>query len=193
MGFIRMSNSMVTTVTQRFLNFGDQDPGNPVAASTAAAYRGLLALHAVNGSFNEYGGRLAIMKGTVPTDFSTLVSYNSQSSNVLVVFDSSPITGGGINNFIGTQSAVNPMVITTVYVNAIAAGTATWFWWFTSQASGAGIGSWINSDLPANQIVGTVGITGSGADLTIPSTTVSIGTPLRIVNYRLQIPSEWTF
>jgi hypothetical protein len=192
MGFIRMSDAMATSgtlnVTSYFLNYGDTDGGSTVTSSTGPAYRGFLMSHGV--STNQFGGRLCIMKGTVPVNFSTLTSFNAQSANVLVTFDSSANTGGGANNFIGTQDNSNPMVITTTYINAIASGTATWFWWFTSLANNT---AWNNSDLPANQIVGTVGITGSGADLTLPSVAITSGNPYRIVNYRLQIPTEWTF
>jgi len=186
MGFIRMSPGFIPTVTTYFLMLGQSVSSTPAPITS----RGLLCAHAQSGG--EIGGRLAIFKGTVPVDFSTLTSFNAKASDLLITYDATSWSSStGINQFTGSQDNVNPMVITTTYVNATATGTATWFWWFTTPLSGFNV--WNNATVPYNQIVGTVGITGSGADLTIPSVSITSGSPYRIFNYRLQIPTEWTF
>jgi len=186
MGFIRMSPDFITGTVTYFTMLG-QTTTSTVAPITS---RGMLVSHAQ--SSGEVGARLAIFKGTVPVDFSGLTSFNAKSSDLLITFDATQYTSStGINQFTGSQNNVNPMVITTTYVNASASGTATWFWWFTTPLSGSNV--WNNSIVPYNQIVGTVGVTGSGADLTIPSVDIVAGAPYRIYNYRLQIPTEWTF
>jgi hypothetical protein len=190
MGFISMSPGFVSAQTTNIL-------GNNVAGSTAypgnlygAADKGMLVYH--QQSTGEVGGRFAIMKGAVPTDFSTLTSYSVRMADTLVLFDSTPYTStSGTNAFAPTQQDVNPMIISTIYINATASGTATWYWWFTTPLSGSNI--WNNTILPYNQIIGTVGVSGSGADLTLPSVAITSGNPYRIFNYRLQIPASWTF
>ena len=186
MGFIRMSPDFIPNTVTYFTMLG-QSTTSTVAPITS---RGMLVSHAA--SPGEIGARLAIFKGTVPVDFSGLTSFNAKSSDLLLTYDAtSGSSSTGINQFTGSQASINPMVITTTYVNATATGTATWFWWFTTPLSGFNIFN--NTVVPYNQIVGTVGITGSGADLTIPSTAITLGSPYRIFNYRLQIPTEWTF
>ena len=186
MGFIRMSPDFIPTTVTYFTMLGQS------TTSTAAPItsRGMLVSHAA--SSGEIGARLAIFKGVVPIDFTGLTSFNAKSADLLITYDATASTSStGINQFTGSQASINPMVITTPYVNALASGTATWFWWFTTPLSGSNV--WNNAIVPYNQIVGTVGITGSGADLTIPSVALVAGSPYRIFNYRLQIPTEWTF
>lgn len=188
MGFIRMSPSYQTTITTKFMMLAQL--GTATSAGNSVSGRGFLISHAQN--VNDIGARLAILKGTVPTDFSTLTSYNARSADTLILFDATPTTSStGINQFTGSQDNTNPMVVTTLYVNATASATATWFWWFTTPLSGSNVFN--NTVTPYNQIVGTVGITGSGADLTLADVSIVSGNPYRIYDYRLQIPTSWTF
>jgi len=186
MGFIRMSPDFIPTTVTYFTMFSQ----STTSTSAPITSRGMLVSHAA--SAGEIGARLAIFKGVVPIDFTGLTSFNAKSADLLITYDATASTSStGINQFTGSQASINPMVITTPYVNALASGTATWFWWFTTPLSGFNI--WNNSVVPYNQIVGTVGITGSGADLTMPSVSLVAASPYRIFNYRLQIPTEWTF
>lgn len=185
MGFIRMSPSFTTAMTSRFMMVGAAPQGvqDPVSG------RGLLCSH---GGVSGVGARLAIMKGTIPTNFSGLTSYNARATDVLVLFDATGTTSStGINQFTGSQDTVNPMVVTTTYVNATVSGLATWFWWLTTPILTSY--TWNNTITPYNQIVGTIGTAGSGADLTLPNINIVAGSPHRIYNYRLQIPTSWTF
>jgi hypothetical protein len=122
-----------------------------------------------------------LMKGTVPTDFSTLTAISARSADILVAYS---VPNG---DFTPTQQNVNPAIISTVYSNAVASGTATWFWWVTRPTY-----SFDNPDSIVHQIFGTVGVTGSGADLEMGSTSVQVGQPYRILNIRINFPSYWT-
>jgi hypothetical protein len=120
------------------------------------------------------------MKGTVPTDFSTLTSLSSRSADTLVTFS------GPNNDFSVSQSNVNPAVISTVYANATATGTVTWFWFVTKLW-------WSQTAVLIHQVIGTVGLTGSGADLEMGATSIVTGQPYRVLNLRILFPSTWTF
>lgn len=131
-----------------------------------------------------------IMKGTMPSDFSTLTGYSARSADVLVAFKS---TTGQATFSTTTQQGVNPSIITTINVNASAGGTATWFWWMARPIAQ-------NSGSPSNpsnsivqQIIGSVGSVGSGADLEMANTTIVSGNPYRIRNLKIQFPSSWTY
>ena len=127
-------------------------------------------------------GYISIYSGSVPTDFSTLTLPSSRSADVLLTFVS------GINQIFQYTVNVtsNPAVINTAYTTASASGTATWFRWYTAYAGTA-------PTSVVQQIIGTVGATGSGADLEIPTTALVSGTAYRIQNLRIQFPSSWSY
>ena len=118
------------------------------------------------------GGTIKMMKGTVPTDFSGLTSASSRSADVLW---SDTIAGneGILANGVWTLS--------TAYQFATQSGTAAWYW--LSNWSGAN----------GSQIVGTIGATGSGADLTLDSTTILSGAWYRVYNLKFTIPTTYTY
>lgn len=144
---------------------------------------------------------LAIMKGTVPSNFTSLTSYTSRSADELCSWWVTPGTGGpshGFGNyFTPTASTVNanPNTIETIYNSATASGTATWFWWMTRGYRGytASFGNSSWNDTLSCQIIGTIGTIGSGSDLELPSTSITSGQLLRIVNLRLQLPSTYVY
>lgn len=169
--------------------FGNITQGTGLSISFPLSY-GFLNNHAQ--SSPEVGARFCIMKGTVPTDFSTLTSFNARSADMLITFDPTRFSSSsGTSAFSPTVAGANPANISTIYINASASGTATWFWWFTTPLGS--FNTFNNAVVPYHQIVGTVGLSGSGADLTIPSVNIVTGSPYRIYNYRLQIPASWTF
>lgn len=140
-------------------------------------------------SFNVGGGGaynvtglINIYQGTVPTDFSTLTAFNSRSADVLVSFNTT--TAGLFTSTVNTST--NPSLIATAYQNASATGTATWFRWFTYNGTSG-------SNALIHQIIGTVGATGSGADLEISSTSIVSGRAYRIQTLRIQFPSSFTY
>jgi hypothetical protein len=127
---------------------------------------------------------IAIYKGTVPTDFSTLTAYNSRSTDVLVSY-----TGARTSNFISSSSfSSNPVIINSLFQAATASGTAAWFRLCTHSGFSTG-----PANLIMHQIVGTVGATGSGADLEMGDVNIVSGRNYKISNLRIQFPSVWNY
>lgn len=151
------------------------------------ASSGLLNSGGVN-SFLSIG-YIYLMKGVIPSTFVGITTFNTRSSDALCKFKSGNSAPG---NFLNTQTNVNPVIISTEYVTAIASGLATWFWLVVIPNNVSG------SDLdPAATIVhsayGTVGITGSGSDLELPDTNIVSGQQYRISGMQLRIPTTWTY
>jgi hypothetical protein len=135
------------------------------------------------------GARFCIMKGTVPTDFSTLTNFNVRAADVLITFDTTPaMSSTGNNLFLPSQDAANPIIISTTYKNATASGVATWYWWTVRK-----VFSLLDTDPFCHQIIGTIGIVGSGADLEISDVNLVSGNAYRVYNLRLNWPTTWTF
>lgn len=188
MSIIRFSPDFSSSVTSKIFckSFTSQGVYD---LTVKPAYSGFLVPKTNDGSLASRGGRIAIMKGAVPTSFSELTTFNTRANDVLVMFDSSPSSSSNaLNDFAGTIDTTNPVTISTLYVNASASGVATWFWCFVTPANYM---VFDNSATIINQFFGTVGITGSGADLTLPTTNIVMGNPYRIYNLQFQFPTEW--
>lgn len=143
------------------------------------------------GSADPYtrNGIISIMKGTVPTNFSGLIDYTSRSADVLVQW---AVTASGRwpgDTFSASSiTTTNPANINTTFVAAVASGTATWFWWITR-----GNGYYGASNQIFDQIIGTVGLPGTGNDLEIPSTSVTSGQLFRLIDLRMQIATSYSY
>lgn len=135
-----------------------------------------------NGIFAR-AGLVCIMKGTVPTNFTTLTDFSSRSADVLVQWS---VPGGQFT----ASPTTNPASFSSSFAAASASGTATWFWWmsrgYRSPSSG------FNNTI-FEQIVGTVGVTGSGADLEISSTSITAGQLFRVIDLRLQLATSFNY
>lgn len=180
---LEMSSAFSTGYVTRMLGKSSGIYGGATPATSP------LMSQCTGGSYGQVGTNmiLMILKGTVPADFSTLTSLSVRSADVLMTF--STIAG----DFTPAIANVNPGIISTIYRASAAAGTATWFWWVTRQI-GDGAGSvYTQYTTPINQMFGTVGITGGGADLEIPDTNIVSGLPYRITNLRLNFPTTWTY
>ena len=156
------------------------------STTAIAAYAGLLCTG--QGSSNTSTGQLRLMSGTMPGS-PNIANVNAVSSQVLCTFNA----GGGIatGDFVTSQVTVNPAILSTQYVAATGSGTATWFWIATipNQSNG----NYNPASTPLHQIIGTVGLSGSGADLIMANTTVAAGSTYRIINLQLQLPTTWNF
>lgn len=129
-------------------------------------------------------GVISIMKGEVPANFTTLTGYSSRSADVLVQWT---IVNG---QFGSSAVTTNPAVINTSFATASASGTATWFWWVTRGWMGGG---WGYDNTLYEQMIGTVGLPGTGADLEIPSTSVTSNQLFRIIDLRMQIATSYSY
>lgn len=123
---------------------------------------------------------IAIMSGVMPADINTVISRVALTPYILVNFSS----WASIQP--GTSYNGPSMIINTTYVPAIASGRATWFLGYTQLASGG-----VAIDTIGQAFMGTIGITGTGADLEIPNTTVTATVPYAITNLTFQFPTSW--
>jgi hypothetical protein len=183
-----MSDTLAASVVYRFIDNGEQSGNNSLGLSL----RGLFCGNAQ--SSGEIGGRLIIMKGAVPTDFTSITTFNSRASDNLVIFDATSWDSpNGTNDFSVSQTAQNPALMTSLYRTAVASGTATWFMIYTQQ-KGSGVGQQPSpTQAIVNAIIGTVGTVGSGADLEVATTSIVAGQTYRVYNMRLQLPATWTY
>lgn len=169
-----MSGSSGTTMG-RLMSFG--------AATTDNNITGLMS-YGINPQLtgNARTGVISIMKGSVPTNLNS-IDYGSRSADVLVQW--TMLSG----NFTATSPNTNPAVINSSFVSAIASGTATWFWWVTRD------GGWFgySGNTVFEQIAGTVGVTGSGADLEISSTSITAGQLFRVIDLRIQLATSFNY
>lgn len=132
----------------------------------------------------QWVGYIYIMKGVFPTNISSLTTFGSRSSDALCGWFSS--------NFSPSSSTyyLNPCTISSVFTTATASGTATWFWWHARTTVDGGN---LDTGSIAIALAGTVGATGSGADLEISSTTITAGQQLRLINLRMQSPVTFNY
>lgn len=127
-----------------------------------------------------YRSEIRIYKGTVPTNFSSLTNLSGRNSDLLLTIVNSDYATGTTNFTQSSNFSTNPVLITSVYTAASASGTATWFRIVTFP--------YVNTELICHQIVGTVGLPGSGSDLEIANTNLVSGKFYRIVNLKISIP-----
>ncbi len=172
---IELSAGFMQNLPTRINRFGEISNTNNVTSTSGLLMQG-------QQSYGTPSSTIALMKGSVPSDLSSLTSYTVRSSDVLVSFSTHSL------HFSPSQPTVNPSVYSTIYVNATQSGTATWFWWTVRPT--------YSLDGPNNivhQIVGTVGLTGSGSDLELGDVNIVSGSPYRIINLRLSFQSSWVF
>jgi hypothetical protein len=113
-------------------------------------------------------GTIKLMSGAGP----------SMSGNVLVGLYA---TTGSVTQ--GGGPYARYCAVTTQYAAASASGVATWFWWYIADSSGSIYG----------QLLGTVGLAGSGADLIMGDTTIISGSNYRIADLRMTMPATYTY
>ena len=133
---------------------------------------------------NQVNSRIFIYKGTKPTARPTL--YSAHDADRLMYFtgstDYSTSLGPSSLSFAGTTSTLQ---IVTQFVNAQdQSGTATWFALATYDSSSGGVKHWVT---------GTIGTAGSGADLIMSDTAITLGQPYKIANLTLTASSVFTY
>ena len=127
--------------------------------------------------------RLDIYQGTIPS-WSSFTDASTRASDLLVTFSLSPS-----NSFVTSNTATSyriQLAITGNEATASQSGLATWF--MLRNYSGS------SNDLTIRgALIGTVGITGTGADLEIPDTSIASGTAYRCSSFYINFPLEFTF
>lgn len=180
---ISISNDWVPSMVNRMT--ANSSNGN-VSVPSSASQAGLL--HCGRGYSGNSVGQILVMKGTVPSDFTTLASINSRAADILIRYSTQ---FNSLADFVTSQVTVNPANISTQYRAAQASGTATWLWWVVIPTLPSGEPNDASGLL--HQVIGTVGLPLSGADLEIPTTNIATGEQYRIVNLRVQFPTSWNY
>ena len=141
--------------------------------SASAASRGLM--YNSNG-ITDSNTQIRIYKGAAP---SSLSSPTDRSADILITFPAGPTASKAV-----TVTATSSQVIVDPYipVAAAASGVASWF----------AILHFYNSSL-YHHAIGTVGVTGSGADLEIPDVNIVAGVVYNFGNLIINVPSSWTY
>lgn len=199
MATIELSTGWINELTTRMLGIDQRRNGTNLEStgSATAPWAGMLCGSNTPDNNPVYASAMInIMQGVVPTDFSTLPVYSSRSSDVLVSlttpYGDSLGPDGVIQEtqyFNMVTTGTNPVIINTIYKNAIASGAATWFrWMVVTRPTFASI-----PDTMLHQIIGTVGVSGSGADLEMDDVNVVSGQPYRISSLRVTFPSFFTY
>ena len=181
--------STIDLSPQTLINLNTSIFSENYASNSAAGANNAPLLAAYGGGATDIGV-MAVMKGIVPSNFSTLTSYSARSSDVLILYTN---FGGGSNMFSTSNIGQNPAIISTVYQAAQQTGTATWLWWMSVLSTGGGYPNINTTSAPFVQIIGSIGITGSGADFIMSSTSIVTGVQYRVINIEMSIPNPWTF
>lgn len=110
-------------------------------------------------------------------------SASLMSNNLLVKFDrndlmSTTLTGNLLINFI------------SIYKQATKSGQATWFCFCRNHNNPTNT---TTLTMGAHCIIGDIGAIGSGADLELPDTNIVLGQNYRIDNFKIHLPSSWTY
>ena len=136
-----------------------------------------------NDDFENTGyARFALMKGTVPTDFSGLTNASSsRSSDKLVTWTVASSSGSWVN---GGDNSIN--LQSTNLTTASQSGTATWLWWYNQW--------YASPEVILHQAVFTVGELGSGSDYELANIGIVSGKGYKLVNGpRLSLATEYTY
>ena len=138
---------------------------------------GVLGLGSTAGGYKDNGGLFYLMKGTIPTqgEFDNLGS-NWRSTDRLW-------TDSNIDNIV--TLGANTISISFRNLNAIATGTATWFYWDGESAT--------NSSGTTARLLGSITVTGGGGDLTMGDVNLVSGQPYAIGPIVLTIPALYTY
>jgi len=112
---------------------------------------------------------MAIMKGTMPTDLSTLISLGTQlvSDQLITLFNIQSTLISSTPSYIHFKPSING------YTTASNSGVATWFW--------INYSSW--------SLTGTVGVFDSGADLEIYNTNIVAGLDYHVDDMYFRTPT----
>ena len=148
---------------------------------------GYAPMHALSGC-SAGSCILNIYKGTIES-FPSFTNLTTRSSDLLISFS----LPGGSSSFINLTNAVSThlrMLVGRCLTStaASASGLASWFLLTRSTLHGGST----NLTTQAG-VLGTVGLSGSGADLEIPQTTITSGQYYRSNGFYINLPLDYTF
>ena len=150
---------------------------------------GAMAVTNSNTSFNIISGGAAttisslfIYKGSVPT-WATLTDRSTRASDLLISFTLPPAAAGW--SYVGNvnQSARYLFGKCATPTTASASGVATWFILCRSGTT---------SMTDKGAMMGSVGIVGAGADLSVPDINIVTGQNYQSAGFFVNLPQVWT-
>jgi hypothetical protein len=185
MSAIELSAGFVQPMISRILRNTDSQVNNTNYIYTSGLLPGGLSVPAYGYTYCQ--SQIMLMKGAVPTVYANSTIF-PRKADILVRFrHSASLEWNTYSNV-----SANPISLTSQFTPANASGVVTWFWWVVSDAN-AGVVDDIDKCTNLQQIIGTVGLAGSGADLELPDTNIVNGQQYRIANLKLQFPTNWIY
>jgi hypothetical protein len=201
MGVLRFSPALLSGSTASLqgymLNLGNAaiGPGWPAIPGINAYVTPLLPFFMAG--YSNYGREstncavVRVMSGPIPTNIETLTSAEPPPAGTTVLWQLG--TNGDASQWAPTQNNwyTDPTSISSIFTPVSATGIANWFWISTVQwgLNRAFSGNPYFIYNPAvHNIIGTVGLVGSGSDMEMLNTSLVSGQFLRVLNLRFRIP-----
>lgn len=129
---------------------------------------------------------LKIMQGTQPSDFTGMTSTSDLSSDVLVTLTSSNFSAPTLSQ-VTSGELYRLRFFNTSPATATQTGTATWFWFYSDGTTDS------TGTAPRMQCMGTVGTTGSGADMEFSSVNIVSGSQYQVITFYFDIPLVYSW
>lgn len=144
-------------------------------------------LNALIQPFRNGAGQICLMTGEVPTSAGR-ITYNDNNSlvswsgnKISAVFPAPVVFGAGWS--------IPIIGLSTTASTAIRSGTATWFFGHHGSSEGGGGTTTIHECC----FIGTVGLTGSGADLELDNVEIVQGKTYGIDSLRFTLPTSFSY
>lgn len=176
MATVELSQGLMNVVVRLLFQPGFQTGGSGYDNSPSASFPFFPSAPTFGNNSGIY-----IMQGTKPTSFAGLTSYSVGAADVLVEFNANSTFGGAA--YTG-----NKFTLSTSNHAATASGTAAWFWAIGTRQANPPLATTPISQ----QFIGTVGLSGSGADLTISDINIISGEVYRIASLVITVPPTYT-
>ena len=204
MGILKFSPNLLSGSTASLqgymLNFGNQAIGNGFSPSIPGinAYVTPLLPFFMAGNFKSGFGFpstncavVRVMSGPIPTNIETLTSAEPPPAGTTVLWELG--TNGNASQWAPTQDNwyTDPTTISSIFTPVSATGIANWFWISTVRwgSDGSSIsGAFFSYNPAVHNIIGTVGLVGSGSDMEMLNTSLVTGQFLRLLNLKFQLP-----
>lgn len=188
MARIEFSDGFATSFAQRIINLNGSSDDFPAPSSSAGILNSC-------GQYDVSKPSLKLFKGSILTRSQMESNRNTLTSGTpfnLALTNDALVTYTTHNGNNSTSDCfVNTVVgqittINTTYVPASQSGLATWFCLYS-------VTNYTSNGLLNNYIIGTVGLTGSGADIEIPDNNLINGQMYRVTGLKLKFKSFWDF
>lgn len=190
--FLEMSPALAAVIPSRICNSHTND-GVFYPFPNTTQRTGLLQGGSNYPNSQSAGAYLFIMQGAVPANLSTLINPQVRLADSLVTFSTTTNATITLGDFAPTDVTTNPVSISTNYIPASATGTATWFWLIDSPDALTPTNNSLLSTTITHQVIGTVGLIGSGADLQLANVNIVAGEEIKVYNFNIQFPTSWTY